>query len=311
MNLLKKLPLPLAGTALGIAVLGNALASYNPLYKSICGVIAAILLILVTAKIVALPKPCLEAMNNPVVAGTMATYPMGIMVLSTYLPKGIPALALWGVGLLLHVLLILWFSNEFILKGFKIKKVFTTWFVLYVGIAAASVSAPYHGQSGIGLIAFWFALVAYLILLVPVLYRLIKIREIPEPALPTLAILAAPASLLLAGYMNSAASKAMPLVYFLMVLSIGFYVVALVLLPRLLRVPFSPSYSAFTFPFVISALALKLSNGFLTKSGAALPFLNELVLFQVILASILCLYTLFRFLQFLFAPAMVKQTGTA
>lgn len=307
MNFLKKLPLPLAGTALGFAALGNVLASYHPMLKTGAGLISAVLVVLLTLKIIALPKPCREAMANPVVAGTMATYPMAIMILSTYLPKGTAAVSLWGLGLLLHATLILWFTNQFILKGFDMKKVFPTWFIVFVGIVSATVSAPYHNQKPIGMAAFWFGLITYLLLLAVVTYRTVKLGQLPEPALPTLAIYAAPASLLLAGYMNSADNKSLPLVYFLLALSVLLFLAALVMLPRLLKLPFYPSYSAFTFPFVISALAEKLTNGFLIKSGHALPLLNGLVLFQVILASALCLYVLGRFIQFLAVPAVLTE----
>lgn len=311
MNLLKKLPLPIAGTALGFAALGNVLASYNPMFKTLSGLISALLVILITLKIVILPKPCREAMSNPVVAGTMATYPMALMILSTYLQKGPLSVTLWAIGILLHTSLILWFTNQFILKGFDIRKIFPTWFIVYVGIASAAVSAPYHNQKGIGMAAFWFGLITYLILLVVVSYRTVKIGKIPDPALPTLVIYAAPASLLLAGYLNSADTKSLPLVYLLLALSILMFLVALTMLPRLLKLPFFPSYSAFTFPIVISALAEKLTNGFLIKSGNALPFLDGLVLFQVILASALCLYVLGRFVQFLTVPTVQTESTPA
>ncbi len=311
MNLLKKLPLPLAGTALGFAALGNVLASYNPSLKSVCGIVSALLVLFITAKIIALPVPSREAMSNPVVAGTMATYPMALMILSTYLPKGTAAFSLWIIGVLLHISLILWFTNEFILKGFQIKKVFPTWYIVYVGIVSASVSAPYHNQSGIGMAAFWFGLISYLLLLAVISYRCIKIKQIPDAALPTLAIFAAPASLLLAGYINTAPAKSLPMIYFLLTLSLFFFLAVVVMLPRLLRLPFFPSYSAFTFPLVISALAAKLTNGYLLKIGQPLPFLNGLVVFQVLLASGLCLWVLFRYVQFLAVPALQKEPGAA
>ena len=302
MNFFKKIPLPLSGTALGFAVLGNLLASYNPMFKTIAGLISAALIILITIKIILLTKPCQEAMLNPVVAGTMATYPMAIMILSTYLPKGTIASSLWGFAIILHIGLILWFTNQFFLKGFDIKKVFATWFIVYVGIVSASVSAPYHNQSGVGVMAFWFGLITYLLLLVLVSYRYLKVRQIPAPAQPAIIIFAAPASLLLAGYLNSAATKSMGMVYFLMVLSLLFFVVALVNLPKVLMLPFMPSMSAFTFPTVISGLALKLTNGFFVKSGTTYPILGGIVLFQVILATAICLYVLVRYIQFMAEP---------
>lgn len=311
MNFVKKLPLPIAGTALGFATLGNVLASYNPMFKTLSGLISGLLVVLITLKIIILPKPCQEAMSSPVVAGTMATYPMALMILSTYLQKGPIAVSIWAFGILLHSALILWFTNQFIFKGFDIGKVFPTWFIVYVGIASGAVSAPYHNQKGIGMAAFWFGLITYLILLAVVSYRTVKVGKIPNPALPTLMIYAAPASLLLAGYINSADSKSLLLVYLMLTLSVLMYLAALAMLPRLLKLPFFPSYSAFTFPFVISALAEKLTNGFLIKSGNTIPFLDGFVLFQVILASALCLYVLIRFVQFLIVPAVQAESSPA
>lgn len=309
MSFLKKLPLPLAGTALAFATLGNVLVTYHPLFKTLAGIISILLVSLVTLKIILLPKPCREAMLNPVVAGTMATYPMALMTLSTYLSKGPAAKSLWLFAILLHIGLILWFTNQFIRKEFQVKKVFTTWFIVYVGIVVASVSAPYHDQIGLGVPAFWFGLVTYLILLVLVVYRYLKVGQIPAPAQPTFVIFAAPASLLLAGYINSVTTKSLGMIYFLMVLSLLFFSIALVNLPRLVKLPFVPSFSGFTFPTAISALALKLTNGFFIKSGTPYPLLNSLVLFQVILAVALCLFVLVRYIQFMAEPHRLADPG--
>lgn len=58
-----------------------------------------------------------------------------------------------------------------------------------------------------GKAAFWFGFVTYLILLPIVIYRVLKVKGMPEQTLPTIAIFAAPASLLLAGYMKSFQAK--------------------------------------------------------------------------------------------------------
>ena len=63
--------------------------------------------------------------------------------------------------------------------------------------------------------------------------------------------------------------------------------------------PFYPSYAAFTFPFVISAIAMKMTMNFLANNGYAIPFINYLVLFQTIIATLLVIYTLIRFIIFI------------
>ena len=134
-----------------------------------------------------------------------------------------------------------------------------------------SVTGKY-GMDNLGRVAFWFGLITYLILLCPVLYRIIKIKEMPEPALPTLVILAAPASLLLAGYINSFTEKNMTIIYLLMTLSLIFYIRVIIMLPRLLKLKIL-QVSGFTFPLVISATALKLTKEYFANYNHELYFL--------------------------------------
>lgn len=171
--------------------------------------------------------------------------------------------------------------------------------MVYIGIVVASVTGPAFKMLNVGRMAFWFGFVTYLILLPIVLYRIVKVKELPEQSLPTLAILAAPASLLLAGYMNSFKVKDMTMVWFLMALSIIMYVIVIIILFKLLRLKFYPSYSGFTFPLVISGIGIKLTNGFLNKSGQPISSLQYLVKFQEVIGVVLTLYVLIRYIQIL------------
>lgn len=139
------------------------------------------------------------------------------------------------------------------------------------------------------------------------MYRVLKIKEIPEPALPTLAIFAAPASLLLAGYMNSFATKNMAIVWFLLVLSVVKYVIVLILMSKLLKLKFYPSYSGFTFPLIISGIAIKLTNGFLIKSGQAIPSLIYFLKLQEIIVVAITLYVLFRYSEAIYKSYKVRE----
>lgn len=296
----KKLPLPVVGLMLGLAALGNLVLSYGGPYRNIFGFISALILILVLVKIAKYPKDLVNDLNNPVVASVFPTLSMAIMLLATYIPNKSIGFVIWIIGLVLHIGLIIWFSVKYLLN-FDIKKVFPSWFIVYVGIACASITAPSFNMASVGKMAFWFGFTSYFILLPIVLNRLFKVKGIPEPALPTIAILAAPGSLCLAGYMNSFEEKNMAIVWLLLVLSQLLYFYVVLRLPALLRLKFYPSYSAFTFPIVISGVALKLTNGFLTNSGNAIAFLKYLVKFEELVALIMVLYVLFRYIGFVFA----------
>lgn len=299
-NLIKKLPVPIVGLMLALAALGNLVLSYGKIYRNILGLISAIILFLVLVKIVGYTGDVKENLKNPVIASVFPTLSMGIMLLSTYLPYKSLGFIIWLIGLGIHVGLIIWFSAKHLL-GFNIKKVFPSWFIVYVGIAVASVTAPNYGKALIGQICFWFGFISYLILMPIVLYRVFKVKEIPEAALPTIVIFSAPASLCLAGYMNSFQEKSMAIVWLLLILSQLTLYLVLFKLPGLLKLKFYPSHSAFTFPLVISGISLKLTNGFLMNSGITIAFLKYLIKIEEIIAVAMVLYVLFRYMKFLFS----------
>ena len=207
-------------------------------------------------------------------------------------------------GLVGHALLILWFSWMF-LKGFALKKVFPSWFIVYVGIAVASASAPVTGRLDIGRMAFWFAFVSYFCLLPFVCWRLWKVGQVPDAAKPTAVILAAPASMLLVGYMVSFEVKEPPLVWLLLVLSLFFYGVGVSYLLRLCRTSFTPGHAAFTFPLVISALAVQMTAGY-----TGLAWMAALGHVQTAIAVLVVLWVLGGYLK-VFIPEVNRFTRDA
>jgi len=298
---MKQLPIPIVGLMLGLAACGNLVLSYGDIYRNIFGLLSGIILLLVLIKIIMYPREVKESLNNPVVASVFPTLSMGIMLLSTYLKPYSNSLALgmWIIGLILHIVLIISFTKNYVI-GFNINKVFPSWFIVYVGIVVASVTSPAFNMAGVGQIAFWFGFICYFILLPLVLYRIIKVKNIPEPALPTIVILSAPASLCLAGYMNAFQEKSLAIVYLLLALSQITYILILLTLPKLLKLKFYPSYSAFTFPLVISGISLKLTNAFLTNMGNTMALFKYLVKLEELVAVVMVLYVLFRYINFLF-----------
>lgn len=301
-GIIKRLPVPAVALLLALAATGNLVLSYGNMYRNIFGIFAAIILILILAKIIIYPKKIAEDLNNPVIASVFPTLSMGIMLMATYIKPLTPSLAfgIWVIGLVLHIVLILYFTIKYVFN-FNIKKVFPSWYIVYVGIVVGSVTAPAFEMTNVGKILFWFGFISYLVLLPIILYRVLKVREIPEPALPTIVILAAPASLCLAGYMNSFQDKNMFIIWLLLALSQFTLLCVLLQLPKLLKLPFYPSYSAFTFPLVISALSLKLTNAFLLNTGKEIAMLKYIVKFEELLAVIMVLYVLLKYIVFLFS----------
>ncbi|AKL94858.1 permease [Clostridium aceticum] len=301
--MIKKVPIPMAGLMLALAATGNLVLSYGSIYRNVFGAISAIILVFLITKIFTQPKSLAEGFENPVVASVTPTFSMGVMILSTYIRPYLPsaAFAVWIVGLLIHCFLILYFTKKYLLN-FNIKKVFPSYFVVYVGIVVGSVTSPVYGLTNLGQLIFWFGFISYLVLLPLVAYRVFVIKEIPEAALPTMIIFAAPASLCLAGYLNAFQEKNMMMVIFLASLALLMLFSTLLYMPKMLKLKFYPSYSAFTFPFVISGIAMKGTNAFFLNTGREIEILGYLVKFLEFWSIAMVLYVLVRYMIFI-APS--------
>lgn len=305
-KIIKKTPLPITGLMLGLVALGNLLQSHSESLRSILGAIAGLIFLLVISKVILYREDVRKDMENPVIASVFPTFSMATILFATYLKpmSNLLANVFWFGGLILHILLMISFTRKFILNGnYSIKKVFPSWFIPYVGIAVASVSSGAVGMQGLGRIIFWFALVSFVVLLPIILKRVFMVKEIPAPAQACIGILAAPASLSLVGYMNAFEEKNLFLVYGLLLVAQVLYWTAILYLPMIFKGNFFPSFSGFTFPLVISGLALKLSNGFLSQAGKGLDFLPTLVKLEEGIALLVTLYVLIRYTAFLFAKA--------
>lgn len=299
---IKKVPVPLCGVMLGTAALGNLLQSYSEGIRTVCGIVAGLLLVLILLKLIMFPKMIAEDMKNPIMASVAGTFPMALMLLSVYVKPliGAASFYIWILAIALHIALIIYFTVKFILK-LQIPKVFASYYIVYVGIAVAAITAPAYEQPGIGAASFWFGFVSLIVLLVLVTIRYVKYKEIPDPAKPLICIYAAPTSLCVAGYVQSVTPKSYGFLMAMFVAASVLYIFALVKAAEYLKLPFFPSYASFTFPFVISAIASKQTMACLGNMGRPMPALQYVVLIETIIAVVFVIYTLIRFMGFIFS----------
>lgn len=302
MNIIKKVPVPICGVALGCAALGNLLQSYSEGIRQFCGVLSAVFILLFIAKVILFPQMIKEDMKNPIMASVSATFSMTLMLLATYLKPfiGPGAIYIWYGAIAIHIAIIIYFTCAFMLK-LALPKVFASYYIVYVGIVVAAVTAPAFDMTALGSVTFWFGFVTLIALLLLVTYRYVKVKEIPDPAKPLICIYAAPTSLCIAGYVQSVTPKSKEFLLAMLALATVIYIFALFKAIGFLRLPFFPSYASFTFPFVISAIATKQTMAFLAKIEAPIPALSIVVLLETIIAVAFVAYTYIRFVMFLFA----------
>ena len=111
-------------------------------------------------------------------------------------------------------------------------------------------------------------------------------------AKPVVCIYAAPTSLCIAGYIQSVTPKSLSLLTVLWAVATVLFLLACVKFVQYFKLPFFPSYAAYTFPFVISAIASKQLMACAANMGSPMGFLSTVVLVETIIATCTTLYAL-------------------
>lgn len=297
MNLIKNIPIPIAGLILALVSLGNLLNDIHPYLKYLFGTIGLIFLVLLLLKVILYPKIIKDDLKNPIILSSSGTFSMSLMVLSTYLIPFIPLLGygVWIIGIVLHLLLIIYFTYHFVIHNFNISNVYPTWWIVYVGITMAAITSHAHNVEEIGFIFFIIGFISMILTLPLVIYRYLKNKNIPEMNKPLICIFTAVLSIIIVGYLNSAQNPSQNFVLALYGISCIFYLFSLYKFISYRHLDFYPTFAAFTFPFVISALSTKETYS-LIKPNIILA--NVLSLETVIAIAIVC-YVLLRYLKFL------------
>ena len=297
MNIIKKLPTPIAGLALGSAALGNLLQPYSSSLQLLFNLLSLIIIVLLTIKFVLGFDKLKKEMENPVVATVMATYPMSIMLLASFSKKyiGLLSMPVWIIGIFLDFCVVCYAIYNFIIKERHISKIYPTWFITFVGPAVVTVTAINYNLEMLGLIYFYFSYINYLLLLPFVLYRVYKYKHYKDGDYPTITVFSAPGGLLLASYMIGVTQKSNIILAILIPLTILLFIFVLFQLPYLLKRKFYPSFSAFTFPLVICAISFQKTGVYYQL--AEFSILNILIHLSELLAIIIVIYVWYGFIK--------------
>ncbi|CAH1535458.1 Tellurite resistance protein [Vibrio rotiferianus] len=310
-------PTPMAGLALGIASLGWSWENFAELHgygQWISAGIASVLLAILAVKFLFHNHLLRQDLAHPVVGSVVPTFAMGTMVVSNSLGHFFPVAGdvLWLVAVALHIVFLVSFLYHRA-KDFELHHMVPSWFVPPVGIIVADVS--FSGNPVLAPIApiahgaLVFGMVAYAVMLPIMIYRFMFTHEIPDAAKPTMAILAAPASLSLAGYLTVTATPSPVIIALLFGIAVLMTAIIYLAFFKLLRLPFSPGYAAFTFPMVIGATALFKTANWMEANGLAAHYVQQvrgLAGIELIVATIVVTYVALQYINnLLIQPRLV------
>lgn len=310
----KSIPVPMTGLILAILSIGNLFNAYDMgQVGDIIGFAGAILMILILAKLIFVFEHTRHDLKNPVIASTVPTFSMGLMVLCTYLmqwfhrQRSIISI-IWLLAIVLQFGLIIYFTYYFLIAqdDFTIEHIYPSWFVVYCGLGIVPITCANFSPI-IGRVIFWVALLFYVILLPIIIYRVYIHRRFEIHTMPLITITAAPGSLCLTGYLAAFPHAHIGLVTLLLVISQVLYVMILFKLPSLLRGSFYPSYAAFTFPLVICATAITKSYHYYVSKGMDFQWMNLIATFEMIIAAVIVAYVFIEYMKHLIRVNTKKE----
>lgn len=319
MKLITDYPTPIAGLTLGMIGICIFWVSLYPevlvpqITLMIITMMVLLMLLPLGIKFILYPAQLWNDLSHPTIGSVVPTLAMSLMLIShILLPLNrILACSIWLMAILLHVSFFCIFCFHR-MKNIDLNHMVPSWFIPPIGIVVACISVPSSYFLTLAHIILLFGMVAYAIMLPTMLYRLCLKDSVEDARKPTLAILAAPASLTLAGYLSLTQHPNALIVLVLFSIALLMTLSVYLMLLHLLKLGFSPAYSAFTFPLVISATATyKMSQWLQTTvllgNYSTLFFLISF--FEGVIATVVIIYVFQHYMRHILVPlkSRIKQ----
>lgn len=300
MNRLERMPVPVLPTFVGALTLSNVYSGMGyPVIRHITMWAATIVFLLYIIKLIKFPGTCKKEYETVVPCSLYAGFTMVLMILGSYYFDYVPALGkgMWAVGLCIHAVHILVFTYRNVIRKRDINTFVPSWFVTYNGIMVSCVVGGAMNAAGILKYVVYYGIIIYFILIPIMIWRLVTV-EVKPPVYHTMAVVLAPCSLCVVGYINvipEPNQMLLSLLYLCVLASLAFIIIKL---PKFFSFPFAPGFAGMTFPMAIGIVASTKMAGYLTAAGNTqlANVITQISGIQVYLTSMIIGYVLLNFL---------------
>lgn len=243
---------------------------------------------------------------------------------------------IWYAAVISHITIFSLFIWKVISRhNIKQDSLYASWFVPPVGIIVSCTVANYFTNEWIipnvlFQIVWYFGFSLYVCILPIVSYKLIFHRQEDKNTLPSIAIFGAPANLLLAGFLTVFTKKVngqyVPIssyysmgyintiVIILTFLGLLTTIVVYLLLFKILRIKFNPTYASLTFPLAIGATAMYKSYLFINTNYNNSIFISNLArtiqivsFIEIAIATVVIMYVFIRYIHLIVNELFIKH----
>ena len=299
-NKLENYPIGICGTSLAFITLSNSWAFIGINFlKPLAIIFSIIALILMLLRVILFPKIIWQELKNPVLGTFYPTIDMSCFLISAYFLNIAPnfSRALWIICVITHGTLFLLFCI-FRLRDFSIKNMVPSWFVVLVGVVVGSASSSNMGYTKFAQYLFYFGLFWYIVVWPIMVYRIFRCEAIEENKLPTIGVMAAPASLCIVGYLTAFKNPNNVILTFLVITSLFNLFLVYSYISKFIKKGFSPTYAALTFPLAISVLAMYKFSAYLNNIGIfGSEFFKIIGHIEILIATYVIFYVIINFIK--------------
>jgi len=299
-------PISLFGTIMGLSGLTLGFTQMNEIFGTSAFIhqaltaVTTLFFVLIALfygiKIMKHPQAVRQEFDNPVALHFFPTFSISLVLLSLLYQTLLPELAsaLWHLGAIIQFGLLLYIMNSWIHhEKWQVTHMNPAWFIPVVGNILIPLGAPAFSFIEIGWFFFSIGLIFWLILNSIVMYRLFFHPPLAQILQPTLFILIAPPAIGFASYV--ALTEIQVLDNFARILYYIALFLTLLLLTqvrRFARLPFAPSWWAYTFPIAAITVASFMMYDFLQFN-----LFMYIAFFLLTVLSLLILLLTFKTLQ--------------
>jgi exfoliative toxin A/B len=266
---IENMPVQILTTTVGALTLSNVykILGYTWI-RHITMWFATVIIVGYTAKIILYFDTFKKEYNNTILSSLYAGFTMILMILGSYYFEfnKLFGKSIWMGSIILHALHILIFTYKNVLKGIKKENFIPSWFVTYNGIMTSTVAGTVMNEPALGKIIVYYGIVVFFII-IPFIVIKIKKEGIIEAFIHTQAILLAPSSLCLVGYLNFIENFNPVIVYILYIIIFLTLLFVIYMIPKFFSYKFTPGFAGLTFPMAIGVMASIKMSSFLTNKG--------------------------------------------
>lgn len=295
---IERLPVPVVATTVGACTLSNVYSGLGfPLIRHITMIFGTFILLAYLYKIIKYPQAVKKDYGNTMLASLYGVITMLMMLISSYYIKWIPAFKyIIILAVILHACQICVFLYMYLVKKFDVILFIPSWFVTLNGIMVSTVVGLSALPEFIAKAVLYWGILAYTITIPFMVYRLAKF-EIKPLNFHTQAILIAPASLIVASYINIVSNPNLVFltIYYMAVVASVIFVI--IKLPQFFAFDFAPQYAGLTFPMAIGIVASQKFATLLTTQGYMFwgNLVQQFAGIQIYLTTAIISFVLFNF----------------